>query len=172
MTKTRSLICPRPDRSPPPRALLGVALALALGCGDTLDALESGDAFGRIYERLEESETACSSCHAPGAPGRTADIEATQDWSTRNTAYTTLRGNASGLVGNFAACNGVPLLGESAETSLLVASLDETVRADFSAPGNPDCDSDAVSDQTAKIGGPLPEDLLQELKDWIDSGAP
>jgi hypothetical protein len=151
--------------------LLGATLGL--GCGETIDALESGDTFGRIYESLEEGSTApCSSCHAPGAPGRTADIETTQDWSTRDTAYTTLRENAAGLVGNFAACNGVPFIGSSADTSLLVAALDEGVRMNFVAPGNPDCNADAVADQTLKLGGPVPDDVLQELKDWIDDGAP
>jgi hypothetical protein len=156
-------------RHRPGRAVLG-ALAVALGCGDTLDALESGDTFGRIYDT--DSFQACAGCHAPGAPGRTADIEATQDWSTRDTAYTTLHDTASGMIGNFEGCNGVPFLGASAEQSLLVAALDETVRVNFSVPGKPQCNSDAISDQTAKIGGPLPADLLQDLKDWIDSGAP
>lgn len=153
-----------------PVALLGAGLGSSLGCGDTLDALENGDTFGRIYD-TDEFQT-CSGCHAPDAEGRTADIEATQDWSTRDTAYTTLRGDASGMIGNFQGCNGVPFLGESAEQSLLVASLDETVRAQFSLPGFPNCTPDAISDQTAKIGGPLPAGLLQDLKDWIDSGAP
>lgn len=177
MTSSRSTDCPRflPARAPLTPLAWSIALlgaGLAMGCGDTLDALESGDTFGSIYERLEGSDAACSACHAPGAPGRTADIEATQDWSTRDTAYTTLHADASGLIGNFSACNGVPLLGETAETSLLIASLDENVRMNFSAPGNPDCNADTVADQTAKIGGPLPADLLQDLADWIDSGAP
>jgi len=172
VTLSRLSVCPRPDRFNPScvTALLGAALAL--GCGDTLDALESGDTFGGIYERIEALPTTCSDCHAPGAQGQVAGIEGTQDWSTRDTAYTTLRGDASDLIGNFAGCNGVPLLGESAETSLLIASLDETVRVNFTVPGNADCNADAISDQTAKLGGPLPDDLLQDLKDWVDSGAP
>jgi hypothetical protein len=174
VTSSHPILCP-PRAVPKPlgAALSLLGLALALGCGETIDALESGDTFGRIYESLEEGSTApCSDCHAPGAPGRTAGIETTQDWSTRDTAYTTLRGEAAGLVGNTAGCNGVPLIGSSAETSLLVAALDETVRLDFVAPGNPDCNADAVADQTLKIGGDVPGDVLQELKDWIDSGAP
>lgn len=173
MTSPRPTLC-SPIAVPKPLggSLLLLGAALALGCGDTLDALESGDTFGRIYESLEGSPTGCSNCHAPGAPGRTADIETTQDWSTRDTAYTTLRGNAAGLVGNFADCNGVPFIGTSAETSLLVAALDETVRLNFVAPGNPDCNADTIADQTVKIGGPVSDDVLQELKDWIDSGAP
>ena len=174
MTSFRPTLClPLAVSKPLGGSLLLLGVALALGCGETIDALESGDTFGRIYESLEEGSTApCSDCHAPGAPGRTADTESTQDWSTRDTAYTTLRGEAAGLVGNFAGCNGVPFIGSSADTSLLVAALDENVRMDFVAPGNPDCNADAVADQTLKIGDQLPGDVLQELKDWIDDGAP
>ena len=150
MTSSCSTVRSRP--APVPwRALAGSGLllgaALALGCGETIDALESGDTFGGIYDRIEALPSTCSDCHTPDANGRTADIEATQDWSTRDTAYTTLHGEASGLVGNFAGCNGVPFLGETAETSLLIASLDQGVRASFSAPGNPDCNADTIADQ-------------------------
>jgi hypothetical protein len=151
------------------RAFLGVGLPLALGCSEAIDTLND-DEFGRIYD--SEAFQMCSGCHAPDAPGFVEGTETTQDWSTRDTAYTTLRGRAAGLIGNFAGCNGVPFLGPSADQSLLVAALDETVRVDFSAPGVPACNGDAIADQTDKIGGPLPDDLLQDLKDWIDSGAP
>jgi hypothetical protein len=159
--------------------LLAVASALyGLGCGDTLDPLDEGgggagaggDAdFGSIYAELGP---ACSECHAPGAPGRTEGMEATQDWSTASNARRTLRGNASGLIGNFSGCNGVPLLGASAEQSLLVASLDDSVRANFELADHPDCTGDAISDQNAKLGEPVSDSLLQDLKDWIDAGAP
>jgi len=173
VTLPRSTVCSRLTPAPgrlSPTALLGIALVL--GCGETIDALESGDTFGGIYDRIEALSSTCSDCHAPGAPGRTDDIEGTQDWSTRDTAYTTLHGEASDLIGNFAGCNGVPFLGETAETSLLIASLDETVRASFSVPGNADCNADAIADQTVKLGGPLPDDILQDLRAWVDDGAP
>jgi hypothetical protein len=161
-------------------ALVGACvLALSIGCGDELDTLgdgtggdgtAGGDAtFTQIYAALEPE---CSSCHAPGAPGRTQGIEATQDWSTRASAYTSLQGTASGMIGNFQACNGVPFLGSTAEQSLLVASLDEDVRNAYDNPSNPDCNNDTISDQTLKIGGPLPAQVLQDLKDWVDDGAP
>jgi hypothetical protein len=98
--------------------------------------------------------------------------EATQDWTTRNMAYSSLQGTASGLIGNFSACNGVQFIGDTPETSLLVAALDEEVRADFAVAGFPDCNSDAISDMTLKIGGPLPASLLADLKQWISAGAP
>ena len=152
--------------------VLAAALA-GVGCGESVDdALGGGgdDAFTAIYESAEFQE--CSGCHAPGAPGRVAGIETTQNWSTRDTAYSSLQGNADGMIGNFEGCNGVPLLGNSAQQSLLVAAFDEDVRASFELPAFPDCTADAISDQTLKIGGPLPAGLLQDLKDWVDAGAP
>lgn len=162
-------------------ALISLSTALfALGCGDTLDdplggagsgGSGSGTAsFASIFEADEFQE--CSGCHAPGAPGRTEGMEATQNWSTRASAYSSLQGNASGLIGNNAGCNGVPFLGDSAEESLLVASLDEDVRVAYDNPSFPDCNADAIADQTLKIGGPLPASLLAELKAWVDAGAP
>jgi hypothetical protein len=143
-----------------------------LGCGDTLDALEDGGGgdFESIYAS-DEFQT-CAGCHAPGAPGRTEGIEATQDWSTAANARRTLRGNASGLIGNNAGCNGVPLLGSSSGQSLLVAAFDDDVRLNFERADHPDCTGDAIADQKLKIGGALPGGLLQDLKDWIDAGAP
>jgi hypothetical protein len=142
----------------------------SLGCGDTLDDLAGeGDAtFTSIYERIGDD---CSGCHAPGAPGRTAGIENTQNWSSRASALSSLRGDASGLIGNFAGCNGEPLLRASAEQSLLVASLDSDVKANFVSPDNPDCNGDAISDQNLRLGSPLSDSVLQDLKDWVDSGA-
>ncbi len=170
---------PSPSRSAAPttayRALASIWLAsasvFALGCGETVDdALDGGDAFSSIYETEQFRE--CSGCHAPGAPGRTDGIETTQDWSTRDTAYASLQRNAAGLIGNFSGCNGVPFLGPTAEQSLLVASLDEDVRANYENSSFPDCTADAIADQTLQIGGPLPAALLQDLKDWVNDGAP
>src|SRR5688572_7952486 len=114
---------------------LSVAAAVfaGVGCGESVDdALTGGgdgDAFTAIYESDEFQE--CSGCHAPGAPGRVDGTETTQNWSTRDTAYSSLQGNAAGLIGNFEGCNGVPFLGDSAQQSLLVAVFDEDVRASF-----------------------------------------
>ncbi len=145
------------------------SIAPSLGCGDTLDDLAPGEGatFTSIYDAIGED---CAGCHAPGAPGRTAGIEGTQNWSSRSAALSSLRGDASGLIGNFAACNGEPLLRSSAEQSLLVASLDSDVRAAFESPDNPDCNGDAVSDQTLRVD--VSGSVLQDLKDWVDSGAP
>ena len=93
---------------------LGGLAALQAGCGS--DPVDDGDdevdAFTRIYESPEFQK--CGGCHAPGAAGRVAGIESTQNWSTRDSAYASLKGMASGMIGNFASCNGVPLLGTSA----------------------------------------------------------
>jgi hypothetical protein len=176
----KSVTIPRPFSTHPPRPrlphrssnlLIASGLVVVWGCGDTLDQLEGGGGptFTSIYGDLQPL---CSECHAPGAPGRTADIEATQDWSSRDRALTALRGTARGLTGNFAGCNGVPLLGASAEQSLLVASLDFDVRMNFSSSSFPDCTGDSIADQNDKLMEPLSAGVLQDLKDWIDAGAP
>lgn len=144
-----------------------LSLTPSLGCGDTLDDLTPGEGatFTGVYDAIGED---CAGCHAPGAPGRTEGIEATQNWSSRSAALSSLRGDASGLIGNFAACNGEPLLRSTAEQSLLVASLDSDVRANFESPDNPDCNGDAISDQTLRVD--VPGSAVQELMDWVDSG--
>ena len=149
--------------------IAATSITPSLGCGDTLDELAPGEggSFTSIYDAIGED---CAGCHAPGAPGRTQGIEGTQNWSSRSAALSSLRGDATGLIGNFAACNGEPLLRPSADQSLLVASLDSDVRANFESPDNPDCNGDAVADQTLWVG--VSDSVVQDLKDWVDSGAP
>jgi hypothetical protein len=153
--------------------LCGPALA---ACSDGSDAVSDATgglasvSFTHLYQSSEFQT--CAGCHAPDAPGKTLGTESTQDWSTRERAYSTLHGTASGLLGNFSGCNGAPFLGATAEQSLLVAAFDEQVRAAFQSREVPSCDGDAISDQTLKLGGPLPEPLLAELKAWVDAGAP
>lgn len=154
------------------------AVMLCLGaCGvEGLDQPDAGvDApptadFTSIYNSA--SFQSCAGCHAPGADGFTDGTEATQDWSTRETAYQTLQGMASGLIGNFADCNDVPLIDETPEGSLLVATFDETIRAEFMRLDFPNCNVDTISDMTLKIGGPLTDTELTMLKQWITDGAP
>ncbi len=161
-------------------------LALALVCTATLtlgacdeEALLGPDAgvdaaTGPTFTALYNSTSfqTCAGCHAPEAPGATEGTETTQDWSAREMAYQTIQGVAAGLIGNFADCNGVPLLGDTPENSLMVATFDETVRAEFTLDGFPDCNADTISDMTLKIGGPLAADELELLKQWIIEGAP
>ncbi len=155
------------------RAGVATALSLAFGCGETVDdALGGGgEDFSAIYTEMEASGE-CSGCHAPNAPGIVAGIETTQDWSTEARAKSTLRGNAAGMIGNNEGCNGVPLVGDTADDSLLVAAFDEDVREGFELAAFPDCTADAIADQTLKTGGPLPSGLLADLKAWINAGAP
>jgi hypothetical protein len=126
--------------------------------------------FTALYN--SSSFQSCSGCHAPGAPGFTAGTEATQDWSSQANAHASLQGTASGLIGNFEGCNDVPFINQTPEDSLLVAVFDETVRANFSLNGFPDCDSDAISDMSLKIGDALSQQELTLLRDWITAGAP
>ncbi len=115
---------------------------------------------------------ACTQCHTPA--GRYAGMETTLDFSTAQTAWTTLTtGKAAGLTGNVEACNNVHLLGATYETSLVVATIDETVRASFLATGQGQCDQAAVTDMTLKVAGQAAPSaaFLRDLKAWIDAGA-
>jgi hypothetical protein len=116
----------------------------------------------------------CAECHAPGAPGRTSDIEQTLDFSSRGTAYMTITmGMASGLQGNFAGCNMVPFILDNVPAhSLLLASIDQPTRQVFDDPDHPDCDVDAISDQTLKVGSQPSSAFIAALKSWIQQGAP
>jgi hypothetical protein len=117
--------------------------------------------------------SSCANCHAPNAPGRTSDIEQTLDFSTRATAFTTLTtGMAAGLQGNAMACNGVPFVtpGQPGR-SLVVATLDFTVRQAFDLVSFPDCDMSAISDETVKVGSQPSATFLAALKQWISDGA-
>lgn len=122
------------------------------------------DTFTQLYQSIGST---CAGCHAPGAPGRMPGVEETQDWSSQDNAREALFGNASGLIGNFAGCNGVPLIGDSVDTSLIVAAFDEQVRADFSLADFPDCTSDSISDMTLKIGRQLTADERALLADFV-----
>lgn len=122
------------------------------------------DTFSQLYQSVG---TACAGCHAPGAPGFTDGTEATQDWSSRDSAYNALQGMASGLIGNFEGCNGVPLVGDSPETSLIVAAFDEQVRAEFALAAFPDCNADSISDMTLKVGRQLTADERSLLRTFV-----
>lgn len=141
--------------------------------GVTADQGGGGDqgvshaAFASLYSAYLQN---CANCHAPGAPGRTDDIEKSLNFSTVDTAYQSLKYlRATGLVGNQAACNGIPFIGPTYQESLLAAVLDENVRQNFQFGS---CGSDNVSDMVAKVGFEPPPGFLNDLKAWIDSGAP
>jgi len=91
----------------------------------------------------------------------------TLDFTSVDTAYSTISsGQASGLIGNQEACNGAYFVGTSPETSLIMAVLDEDIRAGFSLDGNPGCDGDAISDMTLKVGY-APSDAFLALRDRL-----
>jgi mono/diheme cytochrome c family protein len=155
------------------RAVLVIGLWSLVACGvpsgDDDDATDGGDddtvAFSSLYGDYFQN---CKSCHTPEAPGRTSSTEQTLDFSTEDTALSTITtGSASGLVGNQSACNGVRFMGTTPETSLIVAVLDESVRQGFSVQDHPDCDADAISDMTLKTGVQPGDQFLADLKTWI-----
>ena len=125
------------------------------------------DDFTMVFE--SSTFQMCADCHAPGAPGFVDGTEATQDWSSRDAAFTSLQGTASGLIGNFADCNGAPLVGATADTSLIIAILDEDVRAGFSLTEFPDCNVDAIADETLRVGA-VDAATLDRLKAFINAG--
>ena len=128
--------------------------------------------FTSLYE---DYFSECGQCHAPGAPGSgTAGIETTLNFSTKATAYTTIKtGMAMGLTGNAAGCNGVPFVGTTAAKSLILAVVDQPTRnvIDLS-PTHPNCDVDSITDETVKVGSQPSAAFVQALKDWLAAGAP
>ncbi len=143
----------------------GVLVPGCVPTGDDDDATAAAG-FSALYD---DYFFECAACHAPDAPGRTDGIEATLDFTDEDTAYTTIAtGQASGLVGNQEACNGAYFVGTSPETSLILAVLDEDVRAGFSLDGNPGCDGDAISDMTVKVGYAPSGEFLSNLEAWIE----
>lgn len=115
----------------------------------------------------------CAHCHAPGAPGRTSDIEQSLNFATKDMAYMSIKtGSASGLMGNFSDCNGVAFLAATPAQSLLLAALDQPTRQAFDLPTHASCDGDTISDETVKVGRAPSAAFLAALKSWIQAGAP
>lgn len=115
----------------------------------------------------------CKQCHAPGAPGRTSDIEMTLDFTTMSTAFTTLTtGSVSGLTGAPMACNGVPFISKGKPAaSLALAVLDEATRSTFDLPSSAMCDQLTITDETVKVGSAPSAVFLTAFRDWIQNGA-
>ncbi len=151
-----------------PRLALIVLAALSVAGCET--ELTSGDEFSQTYDSYLSG---CANCHAPSAPGKTSDTEQALDFSTAETARTTLRtGVATGLTGNPSACNGVPfVVAGKPNQSLLLAVLDADARKTFDLPSHPNCDNDAITDMAVKVGGAPNSIDLDNLKTWITNGA-
>lgn len=168
---------------------VSIVLAAALSACNPLDAMDLTGGDVPVADGIDDTSPTdlpsarfqalysgylqvCRDCHRPGGPGRTSGTEQTLDLTTVRTAYDSItKGSASGMVGNVQACNGVPLIGSTYETSLLVATIDEDVRAAFQATGQGPCDEAAITDMTLKVEAPSPA-FLADLRAWIDDGAP
>lgn len=151
-------------------ALLGAGVLVGAATLGGCEVEPPGDDFDTAYAGLLNK---CSQCHAPGAPGGGGDEEKSLDFTSVVTARETLStGKASGLVGNTAACNGVPfVVAGKPEQSLVVAALDQNARKLFDLPSHPNCDNDAISDMALKLGGDVDAASLDALKAWITAGA-
>jgi hypothetical protein len=155
--------------------LVIVAVAF-VGCGGievpTGGDMGSGGVQAKFSSLYGDYFSNCGSCHSPSGPGRTSDIEKTLDFTSQSTAYSTLKtGDASGLVGNQMACNGVNFVGATPAASLIVAVLDSSVRQTYDSPTKPACDSTAITDETVKVGSAPSSQFLTALKQWITDGA-
>lgn len=153
----------------------GAAAAAGAGCSPATDTTPDGGGgmvqatFTSLYGDYLGN---CKQCHAPGAPGRTSDIEQTLDFTSRTTALSTLRGMATGLTGNHTDCNGAPFLAAAPAKSLLVAVLDQPTRQAIDlSPGHPGCAVDTISDETVKVGSQPSADFVTALKTWVAGGA-
>lgn len=158
----------------------GLALGVALGATACQPAEELPDAGPDSGGGVQATFTSlygdyfanCKQCHAPGAPGRSPDIETTLDFSSKAMAYTTLKGMAAGLTGNHSGCNGVKFIGTTAATSLVLAVIDQPTRQAFDVASAPGCDVDAITDATVKSGKQPSAAFVAALKTWLGAGAP
>jgi hypothetical protein len=146
-------------------ALACLAAVFLTGCPvEEPGGVDAGpvDTFTMVYEAIGEK---CAGCHAPGAPGSGPGVEATQDWSSRDSALNSLQGMSTGLVGNFADCNGVPFIGPTPESSLILAAIDPDVKADFSVSN---CNTDTLSDMNLKLAAdPLSAQDVALVREWL-----
>jgi hypothetical protein len=162
-------------------AAAGLAMTLlAIGCQPAETTADGGpDSGGGTVEATFTSLYAdyfgnCKNCHAPGALGRTSDIEQTLNFSTKAMAYTTIKtGMATGLTGNHTGCNGAAFLGTTPGKSLILAVLDQPTRQAIDlSPALPNCDIDSITDATVKTGKQPSAAFVTALKTWITNGAP
>jgi hypothetical protein len=154
--------------------MFSLAMAFAAGCSTDDTTADAGSApveakFTSLYGDYFSN---CKDCHSPAGAGRTSDTEQTLNFTSHDTALSTLKtGMASGLVGNFTGCNGVPFIASTPGSSLVVAVLDQSTRQAIDLSGHPDCDSSSIPDMTAKVGHAPSTQFVAALKTWITDGA-
>lgn len=175
-TTQTTMAAPRPRGMRQAPCALAIALvALAAGCDAATGTTDGGSGGGAVEPTFTslygDYLGNCKQCHSPTGTGRTSDIEKTLDFTSRSTAFSTVKGMASGLVGNHAGCNGTPFLTTTPGTSLLVAVVDQPTRQAIDIPQHADCDSSAISDETVKVGSQPSSEFIAALKTWITNGA-
>jgi len=146
-------------------ALLGIGLWSLVGCGGVSeddDSPSPSASFSGLYGDYFQQ---CLACHTPDAPGRTSITETTLNFSSESSAQNTISGgSAAGLSGNQTGCNGVAFVGDTPESSLILAAIDDSTRANF-AEG--DCTAESISDMTVKVGFAPDAQFVADLKAWI-----
>jgi hypothetical protein len=150
-----------------------VALTLPLAACETVlpDAVTTVQpTFTSIYADYLYK---CADCHAPGAMGSINGIEQSLDFSTQAKAHATLMTKAKGMSGNPSACNGTAfVVAGNPGKSLLLATLDSSVRQAFDTGDGSGCDVDSITDMTIRVQGGTPSSAtLTALHDWIAAGA-
>ena len=149
-------------------ALATVSLQLA-GCSAAEDAVTGGTSssgFDAVYTGVIGKN--CNRCHGTSAPGyNPGETESSLDFSSADRAFATLNGQAKGLTGNFAGCNGVSfVVAGDASKSLLLASMDSTTRKAFVSGS---CNKDVVSAMESKTL--VSSSQVALVRDWINAGA-
>jgi hypothetical protein len=153
---------------------LGAALACVLLGGCITQTTETPDGPTSSFTFLYgDYFSGCRNCHAPGVPGHTSDIEQALDFSSKAMAFQTITtGTATGLMGNFAGCNGVPFVAATPANSLILAVVDQPTRIAFDLSGHASCVMNSISDETAKVRSAPSAQFIASLRLWIMDGTP
>ena len=150
-------------------ALATVSLQIA-GCSAAEDAVTGGTSssgFDAVYTGVIGKN--CNGCHGTSAPGyNPGETESSLDFTSADAAYNSLKGQSTGLTGNFAACNGKAfVVAGDASKSLLMASIENATRKAYA---NGACTSASVSAMESR-GGALTAAQVSLVRDWINAGA-
>jgi hypothetical protein len=148
-----------------------IAVSVSVGCAEVAGPDGGTGATNSFTFLYGDYFGNCGRCHAPGAPGRTSDIEQNLDFTSKATAFTSITSRMSNVpMGNFTGCNGQRFVNADPSKALILAVLDESTRAAFDIGAN--CGMDDVSDETAKVASAPSATFVAGLKSWLQAGSP